>query len=135
MPAKPKAPSSSSASNAKRPLAAASGNTEVPAKASKIEVGASGSLSKPQLPWARDKDKPAKEWMKLIVPWVNQELEKPLQNANLLQQGKRLIDMQPLMIQEEKGAAGTSYKQPWIPENCHVSMTKHGLYEAGAVLF
>ena len=74
--------------------------------------------------------------MKKIMPWVNQELESFLLQEKVLEPGQHLSDLRPLNISDKKREViGTSYKQPWIPENAQISMRQNGLYEAGAVLF
>ena len=130
---------SSASGSGKRPAVPdATNDVTVPAKAAKVQAPAVVVLVKPKLPKAvgSARELPAKQMMRKIVPWVNQELEKFLHRELMLKHHENLRDLKPLSVSaKEKDAVGTSYKQPWVPENAKLSMTLNGLYEAGAVLF
>ena len=68
-----------------------------------------------------------------MVPWIQHELQVFLRNAGRLKEDEHLNDMAPLTISGQAGH--TSYKQHWVPENCHKSMSQSSLYEAGGSLF
>ena len=129
---------SSASGSGKRPAVPdATNDVTVPAKAAKVQAPAVVVLVKPKLPKAvgSARELPAKQMMRKIVPWVNQELEKFLHRELMLKHHENLRDLKPLSVSaKEKDAVGTSYKQPWVPENAKLSMTLNGLYEAGAVL-
>ena len=129
--AKRSASASEPAPAAKRPAPAAAScnNDPVPAKAARIPAPAVAPVEKPKLlkPIGPNRDVLAKQHMKKIMPWVNQELESFLLQEKVLEPGQHLSDLRPLNISDKKREViGTSYKQPWIPENAKMSMTLSG---------
>ena len=120
----------------------------VPAKAAKVDTEQSAPanpasssseqtpvLQKPKLPSAdgKEKDEPSKQYMKKLVPWVNQELAKVLRSRGVLTATQNLSDLHPLTI--DSSTQATSYKEHWVPANCAKAFSHSGLYEAGGSLF
>ena len=123
--------------------AASNAEPAIPAKVPKVTPPPEPSpskpeqvvLMKPRLPSrGSSSDAPAREIVRAIVPWVNQELESFMRTEGILASNKGLADLEPLHI-GTKQSVGVSYKQHWVPENCKDAMQKSGLYEAGGVLF
>ena len=74
-----------------------------------------------------------KEVMKKVVPWVHSTLPMALRGKLKMEVHDDLSKHVPLRISDKDEIS--SYKQPWVPENCFTSVQKSGLYEAGGSLF
>ena len=72
--------------------------------------------------------------MKLLVPWLRQELPGHLKKLGHTSKEK-VEAMSPLPIQgATEGSALSSYKEIWTPANCAVAIENTGMYEAGGSL-
>ena len=72
--------------------------------------------------------------MKLLVPWLRQELPAHLKRLGLTS-GEKVEAVSPLEIQASSvSSALSSYKEVWSPANCKVAIAKTGMYEAGGSL-
>ena len=72
--------------------------------------------------------------MKLLVPWLRQELPGHLKKLGHTSKEK-VEAMSPLPIQgATEGSALSSYKEVWTPANCAVAIENTGMYEAGGSL-
>ena len=70
--------------------------------------------------------------MKVLVPWLHQELPTALSSAFGDKVGQ-LDSLAPLHIDSEPGVGGGhGHKEIWNPKNCEVALSTTGLYEAGA---
>ena len=122
-PQKPTAKSGASASS--------KASAEVAPVAKRPRVGDTATrLQKPTLP-SEDAggDQPARDIMKLVVPWVHEKLPVVLHGKGLLQQGEALSEAKPLDIASKSEVS--SYKEAWKPANCATSCQRTGYYEAG----
>jgi len=77
----------------------------------------------------------ARNVMKQVIPWVVHNLPETLQriSPDKVYVKGHLAQVAPLKIKSESSLS--SYKQPWIPENCHDSCQASGLYEVAGNLF
>ena len=74
--------------------------------------------------------------MKILVPWVRQELPGALTAAGLNVTGK-VEKAHPLRIiaaSTASGSALSNYKEAWNPQNCATAIKTTNMYEAGANL-
>ena len=100
-----------------------------------------GTLQKPTLPPSDQQgDKPARDVVKAVVPWVSRELGCYLLKHGLLAclPENGFAHVPPLQVIMEEGtdtAKMSSFKEPWVQQNCAVSITQSKCYEAGANLF
>ena len=116
------------------------------AKAPRLDAGAAPSVrpastAEPDL-WPRWVD-PGDEGsqqvetyktMKMLVPWLRQELPAHLKRLGLTS-GEKVEAVSPLEIQASNDSSAlSSYKEVWTPANCKVAIANTGMYEAGGSL-
>ena len=117
---------------------AAATDLEVPAvKRPRVDDTQAAPLQKPILPAAPDPDnppatdQPARDIMKLVVPWVHDKLPEVVRGLKLLAE-ENLFNAKPLEISKQAEGDMCSYKESWKPQNCLLSCQQTGYYEAGA---
>ena len=72
--------------------------------------------------------------MKILVPWLRQELPAHLKRLGLTSGGK-VEAVSPLEIQASTDSSAlSSYKEVWTPANCKVAIDNTDMYEAGGSL-